>query len=595
MASREEILGDMLASLRAAVPDLDVGIGSVMRKIYDPVAEAIAERDLDKYLYEYAYDIDAKQGGDLDEMVRLFGITRLPARRSYGEVTFSRNNPSAAAVRIPTGTQVQTDPELPPVAVVQTIVDATIPVGLTSVTVPCVASLAGADGNVSAGTLTFRRTALAGITAMTNTVAFTGGLDEESDTYLRRRFKETVFRNLAGTSQMYRGIALDVTEVTQANVIGATKRWIERVEIVSGAATTTVQDATYIVPDTGAIGADLTSGDILRESVHYTINYGVNPPTIAVIDGTAMPDGIYDVEFDYVPSASRNDLENGISNRVDVYVKGERAIEATATLVFDSARTFNNTSTDRFYRLKFKRRDESSPVLGNFFVPYPLVPVLDPSISNQITIDGVTYTENTHYWLVHDVTSTGMAPRSFDGIEIRSQANGSPLVDPPDGDVFAVTYTWNEIPADVSQRINNTWRLTNQDAWVHSGLLRRLRFYFAAILSRGFTKEQVEASVATAISNYLDSLGFNTVLQASDILSVAHAVPGIDSIRFLTDDDDPTNYAIQRVNESGSVMETFAIGSSPSQVSDVPFGDNETPVFDDLTIDVRAQNTWGAM
>lgn len=595
MATREEILNDMLAALRATEPDLDTGVGSLPRKILDAVAEAISERDMDRYLYQYAYDIDAKSGADLDEMVRLFGITRLPARRSYGEVTFSRTNPSAAAVRIPTGTQVQTDPELSPITVVQTIVDATIPVGLTSVTVPCVAVLAGADGNVSAGTLTFRKTALAGISTMTNTVAFTGGLDQETDANLRRRFKETVFRNLSGTDQMYRGIALDVTEVTQANVLGSTKRWRERIEISSGAATTTVQDAAYIVPDSASIGEDLTGGDVLRENVHYTMNYGVNPPEITVIDSTAMPDGIYDAEFEYVPLASRNDLENGITNRVDVYVKGERATEATATLVFDTAKVFTNTSTDPFYRNKFQRKSEANPVAGNFFVPYPLVPVLDPAISNQIVIDGVTYTENTHFWLVHDVTNTGMAPRSYDGIELRSQANGSPLVDPPDSEPFQVTYTWNAIPTDVTRKINDSWRLTNQDVWVHSGLPRRLRFYFAAILTRGYTQQQVEDTVATALTNYIDGLGFNTVLQASDILAVAHAVPGIDSIRFLTDDDDPTNYAIQRVNDSGAVEETFAIGSNPSQVSDIPFGDNETPVFDDLTIDVRAQNTWGAI
>ena len=64
MARQDEILQDMLASLQASDRSIDVGIGSLARKIYDPVAEAIAERDIDSYLHQYAYDLDAKSGAD---------------------------------------------------------------------------------------------------------------------------------------------------------------------------------------------------------------------------------------------------------------------------------------------------------------------------------------------------------------------------------------------------------------------------------------------------------------------------------------------------------------------------------------------------
>jgi hypothetical protein len=71
----------MLAMFKITEPDVDTTIGSFVRKAYDVVAEIAAERDGDANLYTYAYDIDSKTGADLDEMVRLFGFTRIAAQR----------------------------------------------------------------------------------------------------------------------------------------------------------------------------------------------------------------------------------------------------------------------------------------------------------------------------------------------------------------------------------------------------------------------------------------------------------------------------------------------------------------------------------
>lgn len=597
MATQREILNDMLASLARSEPDLDVGIGSVVRKMLDAVAEAIAERDADDILRGYAYDIDAKSGADLDEMVRLFGFSRLPAQRASGEVTFSRTAPSVAAVAIPAGMQVTTSPSISPIVVASTIMRSQIPPGETSITVPVIAVDAGARGNVSADTLTFRRTPIEGISAVNNDLALTGGTNAESDAHLRKRFRETVFRSLAGTSQMFAGVALDDPNALQVNVLGTVKRSRERVEIDTGAATSTVQDAAYIVPDSALLGANLVGGSLLREGVHYTVNYGVNPPEITVLDAVRMPNGaIFDFEFEYVPNASRNDLGSGITNRVDIYVRGERAVQATASLVFDSARVFAGSGT--YTNTNFQRLDESNPDIGNFFVPYPLVPLLQPTAGDgagQIVIDGNTYVENTHFWLVWDITSQGQAPRSLAGIEIWSDANGSTgVADPADGSDFTVSYIYNEVPRSIESAIGGTWRLLNQDVWVHQGKLKRLRCNLAVILSRGFTAQQVEVEIEAALSSFIDTISFNSTVQASDILAVAHDVAGVDAVRFLTDEDDPVNYAIQRINEGGTVAETYATAVTPKRALDVYCADDESPVLDGVFIDVRAQNTWGS-
>lgn len=600
MATQAEIVNDITAALAVTEPDLATGIGSITRKIIDPVAEAIAERDADSYLHTYAYDLDAKSGADLDEMVRLFGFSRLPTQRASGEVTFSRTTPSATPIIIPLATQVATSSGV----LVQTVVPAVLPAGDLSISVPAQALEGGSSGNVSAATLTEPRSPISGITAVTNAVSFTGGTDAEDDKHLRARFRATVFRSLAGTEQMFLGVALNDPNVSQANVVGATKRWRERVEIVSGNAVSTVQDASYIVPESSVVGADIQGGSILKVDAHYTFNDGVNPPEIDVIDSTAMPDGVYDFEFEYVPNASRNDLANGISNRVDVYVKGERATVATETLIFVSTRQFNNTSSSPLYRQNFRRTNETVPTNGNFFVPYALVPVIDPggtgggdtldSITDSITIAGVTYNEGVHYWLVYDITNKGNAPRSLAGIEMRSAANGSPKTDPANGARFVVNYVYNAVPRSIEAAIGGTWRLVNQDVWVHQASLLRLRLNFAVVIERGYTQQAVQDALVDALGDHIDSIGFNNVLQASDLLAVAHSVAGVDAIRFLTDEDDGTHYAIQRVTEAGTVAQTYATGT-PARATDVYGGDNETPVLHTVFLDVRAQNTWGSV
>lgn len=594
MATQREILNDMLANLARAEPDLDTGIGSVVRKMLDAVAEAIAERDANDVLQGYAYDIDMKSGADLDEMVRLFGFSRLPSRRASGEITFSRSAPSATSVVIPMGVQIQTDPAVLPVVTASTIVQASILPGDTSVTVPATVAVGGAPGNVEADTLTFRRTAIEGIVATTNTLSFSGGTDAENDAHLRKRFKDSIFRSLAGTQQMFYGIALDDQSATHANVIGATKSFRESVEIASGAATSTVQDAAYIVPDSALVGTSLSAGSLLKEGVHYSVNYGVNPPELTVLMASAMPNGgIFDWQFEYVPNASRNDLANGIVNRVDVYVRGERAVAATASLSFDDSRVF--TASGALDNDKFRRNDESTPTVGHFFVPYPLVPVLDPSVNDQITIDGIVMTEDTHYWLVYDTTAFGQAPRSLAGIEIASHAI-SPLLmptNPDDGSPFTVDYIYNEVPRSIEEAISGTWRTLNQDVWVHQGKPKRLRLNLGVIIGRGYTEGQVQAAIYRAINNFIDGLGFANVVQASDLLSVAHGVAGVDAVRFLTDDDNGLYYAIQRVDESGGIAETFSTGS-PARAVDVYCADDEFAVLDTVFLDVMAQNTFGA-
>ena len=242
-------------------------------------------------------------------------------------------------------------------------------------------------------------------------------------------------------------------DVTQANVVGATRRFFERIQLVGGIATSTVQDASYIVPESSTVGANIAGGDILKVDAHYTFDASFNPPKITSLDSVAMPDGVYDLEFEYSSRFSRNNLAQGISNRVDVFIKGQRPTPATETMVFNNTRQFNTVATSPYYRSNFLREDETNPVAGNFFMPFALSPVIDASTTDTIIINGITYNENVHYWLINDYTGKGLAPKSLAGIEIRSVANGSSKVDPPHLGRFVVNYVYNSIPRTIENNI----------------------------------------------------------------------------------------------------------------------------------------------
>lgn len=585
MPSQSEIVQSMLSAMQLAEPDLDTSIGSIPRRLFDVVAESIAEAYNDRFLMSYIYDVDSKVGADLEEFCARFGIERFPARRATGTITFARNTPSTSNYFIPSQSQVAT----PGGIVVATVVPATLSAGDLSIDVPAMAVRAGSQGNIAAHSLSQQLSPLTGVVSFDNAAAFTGGTDAESDDELRLRFKRTLFRNLSGTEQMFLGVALEDSDTIMANVIGVAKTRREQIAISSGTGASTVQDAAYIIPDTVFFGTDLDTGSIFKREVHYTFNEGVIPPTVTRLDATVVPDGIYDLSFKYVPLASRNNVASGVTNRVDIYVFGERIVTATETLIFDRAKQFNNTVGSPYRRTNFARIDETTPVLNNYLVPFSFSPVADPSTIDQIIINGVTYLEGTHFWLVNDITSAGMGPRSLSGIEFNQGA----LALPATGQAFTVTYAYNSLPRDIELRLEQ-WRLVSIDTWVHQAITRRLNLYMAVILQRGFTLSSVQSAVFDKLSKQVQSVGFNGVVQVSDLLAAAHEVPGVDAVRFLTSADNATNYAIQRVNSLGTVLQTYNNGGTPNRAVDALFGDAEVPVLNSVTLVQRAQNNFGA-
>lgn len=586
MADFNSYVEQMRKALALSEPDLDTTVGTTVRKIIDAVAEVASASSVDKYLLDYVYDVDSKTGDDLENFVRLFGFTRLPAKRSTGSVRFERQTAATVNVMIPKGTQVSTGDS--PRVVAFTVVPAVLQVGQTMIEVPVQAVLGGANGNVAAQTLEYAVTPVNSISSFTNLAALTGGVDAEPDQALRERFKKTVFRNLAGTEQMFLGVALENEFVSQANVIGASKRRREQVEIIDGGAISTVQDAAYVYEGTAIFGLDIDGGDILTEGVHYTFTPTV-PPSVGEATPGSLPNGIYDLEYEYVPIASRNEPEVGITNRVDIYVNGQRAVEAIETRLFASNLTFDEVTGSPYEVTRFRRTDNTPPEAGNYFLALAFAPVLDPALDNEIVVGPNTYVEGVDFFLVNDVSDRGGAPESLSGIEWVSDANGATSDVPSDGASFVVTYIYNAVPRDVQVRLRE-WRLVTQDVWVHQAKTLLLNFHLAIMLERGFTQAMVEPTIEAAVSEVTARVGFNGVLQVSDLLSAVHDVPGVDAVRFINDTDDLTDFAIQQVATDGTtVISTY---EDNGRATDIYTGDDEVVAMNNVFITVKAQNTW---
>jgi uncharacterized phage protein gp47/JayE len=139
-------------------------------------------------------------GDDLDSWVGDFGLARLPAVAATGEVTFSRFT-TGNVVLVPVGAKVKTSDSSLTFDVVADAGNAAwdvtqsgywIPATQVSVTVPVAAEVAGSSGNVQSDTITLMATAIAGVDTVGNSVAFTNGIDVESDVALRGRFRNYI-------------------------------------------------------------------------------------------------------------------------------------------------------------------------------------------------------------------------------------------------------------------------------------------------------------------------------------------------------------------------------------------------------------------
>jgi uncharacterized phage protein gp47/JayE len=613
--SRDDIVSQMRDALLVSDPELDTSIGTPVRKILDAVAGSLADAYVENHLLSYAYDIDSKTDADLDSFCQLFGIARIAARRAVGTVTFSRTGDLTPTVFIPVGTEIASSSDSS--TVVTTVVGGTMMPGSSSVTVPVQAVTAGPEGNLGAGMATTIISPIAGVNTVTNTAALTGAMSRETDSELRTRWKSTVFRSLAGTEQMYRGVALDDADCYAVSVVGSSRTRSEILQVpVSGNTVCQITDARYIY--TSPVQVTKSDGTPLIKDYDYTW-IPSNPPAISGLSASFPAAGeLLTVEYQYLPVVSRNDPANNITNRVDLFVGGTRAQSAQTALVFKQSKRFQTVSTVDLYTGAWLRADQTRPEANNVFLPLPFGPIV--TVPTTLSVAGTTYglASTAHplgtvasgvtyaYTIVHEDTVDGWTPTSRFGLEWHRTylpADNSPVSVGGNGD-----YTYNEVPSSVQDAVNR-WRLTGIDAKVHQAKQRWLRFTLGVMytVSSSGSVDSVQDAIRSALSDYLNRMDFNSNVQISDVLAVIHQVPGVDNCRLLNGAD-VTGYSSANPNASIVGVQQIAPNSAPNSAAlssyvdaptgrakDIYFRDDELPVLGGVVFKTLARNSFGVL
>lgn len=132
-------------------------------------------------------------------------------------------------------------------------------------------------------------------------------------------------------------------------------------------------------------------------------------------------DSIIEMESEYTPLSSRNDPENQVAEKVDMFVDGEDALSVVEQVPMRHDKIFGTDVSQS----QFLRDDGvTHPIVGNFYTQLSKAPII--SVPTSITVAATettaatTYYKDEDYFLVgHDDDDDGFAgsPRASNGLE----------------------------------------------------------------------------------------------------------------------------------------------------------------------------------
>lgn len=598
IVSQRTLAQNMLNQLRILDPSVSGELGTPERKIIDTLAQALSDAQVDLSVLESGLNLDTKYGDALDKFLSIFSFARQKGTAATGIVQFSRDSESTVDIVIPFDTSVAAiTAEGQPRAIFTTTETATLIAGETEIFVPVRSISVGAYNNVAAETVTsFTGSPVLGITDVTNPTPTTGGSDIENDVELKARFKNTLFRNLAGTQDQYLALAVAGLFTNKANVVGPLSRYREYIQVPESddsdfgngsaneftSALSTIPYSKYVHENlptfvsngnsgfnslfytegldfrVNTLVASKNKGDTYRQYVAGGFNpttdeetfYQPNVTFLNVYTGDdegvqlMRPGDIVLFEHSYLSSASRNDYDRGITNCVDVYTNGANPTQASTVIPTPDGASlgFIDDPTHRFHYDNYRRIGEPDhrPMVGNLFTSLFWNPL--ESLPASITVDGYLYEEGIHYWPVIDVSDVGGTVRARTGIEWSIDAKGYGS----GGGVDAGAPTIAANGADSINVENYTFdknvidlqsalegsKQVTTDVLVHKATLRYLKFDISIMYSPGGSLAVVNQSIRSAVQAFLTNTHFGSVIQLSDVLQTIHNVSGVDNVRW---------------------------------------------------------------
>lgn len=307
MKTVEEIYDEMLAVFRqetgaeaSAVSDLSVKLYAVAAQVYGLYVQA-------EWLSRQCFPQTAR-GEFLDRHALLRGVERRKATAAQGRIRFSIDAPAGADLTVPLGTVCATAG----LARFETVEEATLEAGKTSVEVSARAVEPGEGGNVPAGSILAMAVPPVGISRCVNPAPFTGGTDAEDDETLRSRVLDTYRRMPNGANAaFYEQGALSFDQVAACTVLPR----------AYGKGTVEVVVST----PSGLPGEELLSAleDYYEQRREIAVQVTVRAPTVKTVD----------VSLRVTPGegAEADQVKENVEKALRDYFSGERLSEDVLT------------------------------------------------------------------------------------------------------------------------------------------------------------------------------------------------------------------------------------------------------------------------
>lgn len=233
-----EILQEMIdfLSTNSNFTDVDKGEGSVLRDVVlDSVARQLekiyTEIESTKQLSLFVENAELITESDMDSIAQNYNLTRLPATKAVGEITFRKKNLPGSPITIGniegTGGIILATRQLSDGTTVQFITTETVILNTNAVLNPATnyyevvadieAIIEGNSGNVSTGSITNLESAISGIDTVYNSVPTGSGSAAETNTELASRILLAIAGNnrvnKAGYELFVRNNFVKVTDV----------------------------------------------------------------------------------------------------------------------------------------------------------------------------------------------------------------------------------------------------------------------------------------------------------------------------------------------------------------------------------------------
>lgn len=571
-----DISASIIATLNTTAPGLSCELGTPERKIIDAVAEAVSAAYVDQYLIGSLLDIDTKVGLELEQFVAIFGFGRLQGRPAKGVVRMTMTTPSTIDSPIPVGTQFFTSAGLAgtdSALFYATTQPAVLTAGTYSIDLPVECTTIGTVGNIAPDSIVSTGATL-GASSVTNLTAMTGGVDTETDSSLRQRFKDTLLRNVAGTKDWYVSLCLQNNNVSRATAVGPISLYKTQLAVPSVSTNVAATDIRYIWPNSTSVFTNLGQLDekFYTPESDYTVS-GNSTLTFTRNSNSALTPGeVVDIEFQYTTRSSRNDPMQEITNKVDIFVDGIDPFPVTERVVVTS-RQLTTLSADPLNYQNFERVGSSgTPVANSRFTRLGSVPMVSfPAILN---IGTVVYRQGTDYHVIRttpriNANQTTLATGSHREIAGIEWPNGK---GPADNTALTVTFVYNRVPELLNSMISQSKQI-GTDVMVHQAGYQYIIPCLSVQYDRAYSTSVVNAAIINRLQKYFQGIAFGASIKLSNLCMAVQQVLGVVDVKVTTQAESSTNYGIQLYDNSSDTVPTVV------KVEDFKLADNQILMY----------------